>query len=239
MNWTLRIVVWALVGVIANVEPAESSDTSDFNPDFEAINARSRREDAIFNPLLDIANASRKPIRVYYSTVCPKDKTPEFPSVKMQPTAKGKTGLDAVRDIFANDENVKVTEDGGIIRIWIGQVPTAILQTKVDQIRLTPEAQYSPGSAFYELLSSTEMVKAEQALKYSPPITYSNATIRPNKKLPHLPPTIRDATAEEVLDKMAKAFTGEVIVIYGACSEKDESGITNFWLAWQGQIGGD
>jgi hypothetical protein len=221
------------VGAIVAVHGAEPPDLPDF------AHQRERDEEIVFNYLLDVANSCRKPMRVYYTTVCPKEKSADFPSVRVQPPGKGKTGLEAVRDIFAKDKSVKVTEDGGVIRIWIGEPPTAILQAKLERLVLTPGAQYSPGIGFYELVNSKEMLRAEQALKYTPPLTYSNSAIPPNEKLPHLPGTIRDATAEQVLDKMAKTWAGEVIVIYGACAQKDDSGETAFWLEWQGQLEGD
>ena len=205
-------------------------------PDF--THQRERKEEIVFNYLLDIANSCRKPIRVYYSAVCSKEKSAEFPSVRVQAPGKAKTGLDAVREIFAKDKSVRVTEYGGVIRIWIGKVPTEILQAKVGQLSLTSDAQYSPGIAFYELLNSKRMLKAEQALKYRPPVTYSNPAIYPDEKLPHLPATIQDTTAEQVLDEMAKTWASEVIMIYGACREKDEAGVIDFWLEWTGQIGG-
>src|SRR5437588_3647016 len=210
MNWTLRLLVSVLATAIVNLNAVEPSGVPDF------VDASQRNEETVFNYVLDVANSCREPIRVYYSTVCSKDKSPEFPSVRVQPAGKGKTGLDAVRDIFAKDKNVKVTEDGGVIRIWIGTVPTAILQTKIKGFRLTPAAQYSPGVAFYELLHSKGMLKAEQALKYRPPLTYSNSVMYPDEKLPHLPATIQDTTAEQVLDRIAKTWAGEVIVAYGA-----------------------
>jgi hypothetical protein len=197
-----------------------------------------RNEDAVFKYLLPVANSCRKPVRVYYrATLLPKEGTFQFPSVVVQPPRKGTTGLAAVREIFAKDKNVKVTEDGGIIRIWIGKVPTAILDAKLTRLVLTPEAQYSPDKAFHELVNSKEMVRAEKALKYTPPLAYSISPIEPDEKLPHLPATISDTTAEQVLDKMAKTWAGDIIVIYGASGEKDNFGETNFVLESAGQIG--
>ena len=231
MNWTLGLMISLLACAIVSVDAGEPSGISN------SAGASQRNEDAVFNYLLPVANSCLRPIRVYYGTACSKEKPAEFPSVTVQAPGKGETGLDAVREIFAKDKNVKVTEDGGIIRIWIGKIPTAILQAKLGRLALSPSAQYTPGVAFYELLSSKELVRAEQTLKYMPPLTYSNLAIQPNEKLPHLPATIPDMTAEQILDKMAKTWAPEVIVIYGACDGKNESGETNFWLEWQGQVG--
>lgn len=220
-----------MASAIVNLGAVEPSGVPNF------VDASQRNEDAVFKYLLPVANSCRKPVRVYYRMVCSNGKPAEFPSVAAQPPEKGKTGFAAVRDIFAKDKNVSVTEDGGVIRIRIGKVPTAILQAKPRRLVLTASAQYNPGVAFYELLNSKDMLKAEQALKYTPPLTYSNSVIDPDEKLPHLPPTLRDTTAEQVLDRMARTWAGDVIVIYGACGEKNESGETMFTLGWQGQIG--
>src|SRR5436309_1670058 len=136
MNWALLLVIWLLASVIVTADATEPPDFAD---------ASRRKEDVVFNYLLDVANSCRKPMRVYYGTVCSKEKPAEFPSVTVQPPGKDKMGLEAVREIFAKDKNVKVTEDGGIIRIWIGEPPIAILQAKLGRLVLTPSAQYSPG----------------------------------------------------------------------------------------------
>lgn len=228
---SLRLVVLILASAIGKVDAAEPSTAR--NSDRSEQN-----KEAVFNYLLDVANSCRKPIRLYYCTVCSKEKSDEFPSVTVQAPGKGKVGLDALRDIFGKNKDVRVTEDSGVIRIWIGEVPTAILQTHLNSFSLSPNAQYTPGRAFYELLNSKDMLAAQEALKYRQPLTYSISLIYPDAKLPHLSGEVGDTTAEQFLDKMAKTWAGEVIIAYGACSEKDQSGEIEFWLEWDGQVGG-
>jgi hypothetical protein len=230
LNHMLRLVVWILASVIVTVgaEPSRIPDSSETNQ---------RNKDTVFSYLLPVVNSCRKPVRIYYRMMCQSGESPAFPSVAVQPPGKGKTGLAAVREIFAKDKNVRVTEDGGVIRIWIGKMPTAILQTKLGRLALDPKARYNPDVALSAMEKSKEMQAAEQALNYTPPSISSGSFIDPNEKLPHLPATIRNATAEQVLDKVAKTWAGDVIVIYGACPEKNKDGEILFVFEWTGQVG--
>src|SRR5205823_9090677 len=98
---------------------------------------------------------------IYYSTVCGDVKNPlPFPEVEVQPPSKDNVGLTAIREIFSNDKNVKVSRDqSGLIRISIGKggdaVPQttvgkpqyALLQTRIHSIKLDPGERYTPSLA--------------------------------------------------------------------------------------------
>ena len=42
-----------------------------------------------------------------------------------------------------------------------------------------------------------------------------------DERYPHLPAVLRPMTAEQALDEVAKTWAGEIVVMYGVCSEPD------------------
>ena len=67
--------------------------------------------------------------------------------------------------------------------------------------------------------------------------TMTGAVVEPMKGLPHLPASIRNVTMEQALDKIAKTWAGEGVVIYGVCTEPtQQNGDTLFWLDYAGDI---
>jgi hypothetical protein len=206
--------------------------------------ASKRNFDAVWKYLKPAIFNSDKAVRLYYQAVChvTKDFVNQepvpFPLTKVQAPSKGKTGLAAIRDIFKNDKNVAVREDsGGIIRVWIGKVPTAILQTKLTVVALEPMDQYNPNDALGTILQTKEMDAAMRSLRFRTPPTSAGTVAEPMNGLPHLPASIRNVSVEQAIDKIAKTWAGEGIVIYGACTEPTESnGDKLFCLDYAGDI---
>jgi hypothetical protein len=73
------------------------------------------------------------PVRVYVLQNCTHSRinwAMQFPHVKTTPPSKAAVGVAAVREMFAEDPNVQVTEDNKIIRVWIGRCrPTSFAQS--------------------------------------------------------------------------------------------------------------
>jgi hypothetical protein len=166
---------------------------------------------------------------VYYLGDCNRsshDAVP-FPFTNVQTPSKGRIGLAAVQEIFKNDKNVTVREEAGIIRVWIGKVPTAILQTKLRFLTLDPIAQYNPSEAIIAMLNTREMQAAMRSLQLSPPLLSAGSRTLPDKELPHLPESVKDVTVDQLLDLIAKTWDGPVI--YGVCAAPMEAdGETRF-----------
>jgi hypothetical protein len=177
-----------------------------------------RNEDTVLKYLRRVASSSDVAIRLYYLGSChPNSKDPiPFPFIKVQPPPKDRTGVAAVREIFKNDKNVTVTQEGGIIRIWIGKVPTAILETKLSSLTLDPIGRYNPNEAIIAINNTKEMKAAMHSLGLSPVWSAASSRALPAKGLPCLPASIKDVTVEQILDLMAKTWDGPVI--YGACA---------------------
>jgi hypothetical protein len=102
-------------------------------------------------PLL---RSAKKPARLYYFETCEaNDSDPlAFPRLRVRPPSNGKKGLDAVRDFFGDDKKrVSVLEGrDGIIRVNIGTVSTALLQTKIQLLTLRPDERYTADSALLQ-----------------------------------------------------------------------------------------
>lgn len=161
--------------------------------------------------------------RIYYSTVCAaKDGMPlPFPEVKVQAPPKGTTGLAAIREIFKNDKHVKVSQDrSGMIRVWIGQPESALLQTRIGSVSFRVEEQYNGELAIESIEISMEVEAAMRRLGIEQLGAYYNGSINVPEKgvpLPHLPASLKNVTMDEALDVIATTFGG--IVIYKTCAE--------------------
>lgn len=175
--------------------------------------------------------------RIYYSTVCSaNDNTAlPFPHVDVGPPSKDKRDLAAVREIFKNKKEVIVTEDlSRMIRISIGKPSSAILQTRIHSLTLTPDQQYNPGLAVIAFETAREVKSAERELGFAHPLTLLDMNVsEPEKGKPHLPTSVKDITLDQALDLIAKTFGG--IVMYGTCAHS--KGERLYTLDYVGDVG--
>ena len=156
--------------------------------------------------------------RFYYAGPCTGG-GPEagFPQLKLQQAMKGKTSLAVVQEIFAKDKQVTVTQDrSGMIRISVGNVPSAILQTKIHSLKLKPEERYTPQLALIAIESAKEVEAAMHTLGLEHPVVVVSIGIQyPMPGLPHLSAGITDVTLDQAFDLVAKTFGG--VVTYEIC----------------------
>ena len=159
--------------------------------------------------------------RIYYAANCEAEDhrtAVVFPAVALQPP-DGAIGIAAIRKIFENDAHVAVTQDrSAMIRITIGSVSTAILQTKLPVLTLQQSDQYDALLALNAIESAPEVSAAARRLDVSEPpgvvdILYS---VPPDEAAPHLPAVIQNVTVDEALDAVARTFKG--IITYGICT---------------------
>jgi hypothetical protein len=174
--------------------------------------------------------------RIYYAGECQapeKDSTSGswqllFPEVYLEPPRRGATGIAAVEQIFRDDPNVAVMQDrSGMLRITIGSVSTAILQTRIQTLTLNPIEQYSAPSAVVTIENLPELHTAERRLDvYSNQGTIDIIVSGPIPGAPHLPTLMQNVTLDEALDSVAKTFKG--IVTYGICKRPDGKSLFQF-----------
>jgi hypothetical protein len=145
-----------------------------------------------------------------------------FPFFPLQPPSPDKTGAAAVREIFKNVENVTISEEPpGIIRIWIGKVPTEILRTRISLLTLDRQAQYDPSSAIMAIGSTKEVEAAKTSLGLSEAPLCNGLVALAENGLPCLPASMKNITVDQALDMIAKTWGGPVV--FGVCSSPTDS----------------
>jgi hypothetical protein len=169
-------------------------------------------------PLLSIA---RKTGRVYYHAIClPDDHSYplRLPKIDVQPPSSTGTALTDVRSMFRRDHDVTVTEDEtGMVRVTIGEVPDAILKTRIARLSFDADSQFNLLSAIGAIESAPEVQSVMRELKVSVPSrVYHYALVRAADELPHLPAEISNVTMDRALDLVARTWGG--VIFYGACT---------------------
>jgi hypothetical protein len=197
--------------------------------------ARAANDGPVIESLRGLLKTSKKVARVYYAGRCQSDDSyaVQLPNLDVQAPQSGETGLAAVRTMFRNDKNVVVTEGPtGIINIRIGEFADTVLQTRISRLNFTPLQQYNWAFAVDEaLLNNDDMVSAIKSLGLTQPVyIYGYLVIFPTPGWPHLPPSMSDVTADQVLDTVATTFSG--IVLYGICPQ---SGLFSLNFVYVGQ----
>lgn len=156
--------------------------------------------------------------RLYYAGLC-RGGMPSAPfaKLKLRSPTKGKTGLAAVREIFAENKHVRVTQSrSGIIRINVGDVPSDLLQTKIAMLRFNPDQQYTEELALIAIQSAREVEVAMRKHGFEHPVVVTSIMVLgPAPGRPHLPKRITNVTLDQALDLVAKTFEG--IVTYEEC----------------------
>ena len=177
---------------------------------------------AVRRYLLPVLASAGKTGRVYYEASCPrvKDYPLAFPRMEVCPPLTNATDLAAVRSVFREEKGVLVSEDSsGTIRVRIGRVSDAILQTRISILKLTPIDQYNFLPAIGAIESAPEVQSARERLHIVLPMRVigSMPVMRPAEGLPHLPPELSNVTMDQALDMVARTWGR--IAFYGACAE--------------------
>jgi hypothetical protein len=135
-----------------------------------------------------------------------------------------------VRQIFAENTNVAIVESPrGIIRVTIGKVSAAILRTKIASIKFHRFARYTEHIAISVLKETNEFQQALDPLGLQTVSDLSSSVQEPHPGLPRLPESMKDMTADQILDVIAKTFSG--VGFYGECSKPvDSNGRKLIWI---------
>jgi hypothetical protein len=142
-----------------------------------------------------------------------------FPKVYINKPSTAAAGIDAVRGIFAKQQQVEVTQDEtGVIRIVLGKPPMSVLTTTIKSLAFTPDAQYNVLSAIRTVESAPEVLSVMSRLAIHNPMRIAEyPVLQPDTTLPHLPKEVSDVTMDQALDVIATTWSG--VVFYGACSD--------------------
>lgn len=188
-------------------------------------------KNAVLESLRPVLRAGNMVARIYYRTAaCQAGDVyfVSFPGIRIKSPSKNKIGLAAVRDMFRNDKNVQVMETPpGIIKITIGNVPYAILQTKIHFLSFGDGERYNDYMAIDAIENTSEVRTVMQKLGIrEPPIPFIGAEAEPTVGAPHLPASMTDVTVDQALDEVARTFGN--IVLYGACDQPRLIHIENY-----------
>ena len=179
--------------------------------------SKTRSMDAMLGVLRPILLSAGKVARVYYAGVCEgEDRVYSvlLSGVETQAPPSSKLGLAAVRAIFQDTDGVSVSEGADdIIRIVIGQVPMALLDTKIPAITFDLIQQYNLKMAIWAITDSDEVSRAGKRLgtRIAGPVVRNSFAIEPAEGLPHLPESLTDVTLDQALDTVATTFDGIVM----------------------------
>ena len=206
----------------------------------ESIEAkRQHHEDTVLGYLRDVAWSSRKAIRLYYQADCQPmknsvvDYSVPFPFFPLQSPPADKTGVAAVREIFKNAKDIMIAEEPpGIVRIWVGKVPTEILRTRISLLTLDRQAQYDPSSAIMAIESTKEVEAAKTSLGLSEAPHGGGLVALAENGLPCLPASMKNITVDQALDMIAKTWGGPVV--FGVCSSPTDSAGKKLFLLRNG-----
>lgn len=224
MITTFRVFGLIMAGSIICLATEDSQSTAG-----ESLEARRQHhEDTVLGYLRDVAWSSRKAIRLYYQADCQPmknsvvDYSVPFPFFPLQAPSADKTGVAAVREIFKNAKDVTIAEEPlGIIRIWVGKVPTEILRTRISLLTLDREAQYDPSSAIGAIESTKEVEAAKTSLGLSDAPYGGGLVALAENGLPCLPASMKNITVDQALDMIAKTWGGPVV--FGVCSSPTDN----------------
>jgi hypothetical protein len=150
-----------------------------------------------------------------------------FPRLTLHPSSGANTV--SLSQVFRGNDDVTVIEgQDEIVRIFVGDVPDAILKAETRILKLDEAGQYSPTLAVFEI-TQNEGVRAaghrlnvQQFVRVPLDVGYPE----PQKRLPHLPAVLERATVDQALDAVARTFGG--VVVYGACPREGVFDINYF-----------
>lgn len=209
-------MVIAAASVPITVSAAASPTTNHGSPRLDE-----RYEDSLLGYLRPALFAAKKAGRVYYVVPCrdPDHDFPvPFPDVRVQAPSNNRNGLEAVREIFRDDQRVTVSEEpDGIIKVRVGDVPAAILQTRLPLVNLKANEQYDATLAILAFTGAKAVRVAMRELGLQEAAAVGSIPLNlPAKPAPHLPAIVKDVTLDKALDIVARTFG--VIVVFGECT---------------------
>jgi hypothetical protein len=152
-----------------------------------------------------------------------------FPRLALAPSPANASPLKAVQTIFRGQRDVVVAADrSGMIMITIGDVPVALLSTKIARLTFDSDARWNPYPAIWAIERTSEVQGAMRRLNIRrlPVLIDILITRSRDNRLPHLPASLENVTMDEALDVIARTF--RQLVVYGVCTE--QGGQSTMWI---------
>ena len=197
-------------------------------------------EDSLGAALAPAVASTGGAARLYFATQCSADDDssfrsgtpyPPFPQLTLAPSPTKAAPLEAVRAILRNQRDAVVTEDRlGMIRITLGVVPTALLNTKIARLAFDPLARWNPEPAISAIKNTSEVKDAMRTLNVQlPRLRLINIILTGpgDNHFPHLPVSLENVTMDQALDAVARTF--RQLVIYGICTQPDGQSVLSLF----------
>jgi hypothetical protein len=121
--------------------------------------------------------------------------------------------------LLAASKEVTISQGkAGQLRVFVGNVSTELLTTKINLVSFGSTERYNAIYAITAITHTKEIQAKLGELGLRQPATFGPSFIlSPDRRLPHLPTSIRNVTMEEALDQVAETF--DCVIIYAGWTE--------------------
>jgi hypothetical protein len=193
----------------------------------DLLNLSNRNQDMLVRYLLPMLKSTGGRLYVHSTCLGDSGQLLFFPRIGWNSGPKGITGLAAVRNGLAKNNEVTVAESqAGLTGIWIGDVSKDLLSTHINVLKLSPRQQYNYYDAIEAIIGTKEVQTKMRQLKMDEFTYFVHYPIQePDPKLHHLPDSMSNLTMDEALDRVAIEFVG--LVTYVECRGQNPTG----WFA--------
>lgn len=118
------------------------------------------------------------------------------------------TDLSQVSYLFAKSKKVTISRSkSGQLRIFVGDVSEELLRTRITRISFGTTERYNEIDAIIAITRTKEIQAKLRELGVKQPLAfYPGASQGPDRRVPHLPTSIRDVTMEDAMDHVAETF---------------------------------
>ncbi len=187
-------------------------------------------------PVMAVLTKAKVSGSLQYWGRCDLGRLTDFPKVRV-PQKNGESPVQALREIFADDPEMRVTQDqNGIIRMGETDVPQDFLNVKISHIsfKINPklpweqedarrggtDALYDPRDALWHILSTPELAEFRRAHDIEPFDPGQLAGLRgvPSPHSSRISGGLNDVTLSQALDSLLRSFPG--LWVYENCTSK-------------------
>ncbi len=183
------------------------------------------RAAASLQPILDVLDKAKLSGSLEFSGACDMGKFPNFPPLRTLATRSGDSPLQILREMFADDPAMQVTQaPDGTIRMIEAGVPTDLPDLRIRHALFENGryAMYNPNIALRFILRAPEVVAFMKDHDIGWPYTSEAAEPAGQwpTELPHISGSLDNVALSEALDHVLKTFPG--IWIYENCPQNDK-----------------
>lgn len=169
-------------------------------------------------PILDVLDRGQLSGSIEYRGKCDEYHIPDLPRVT-KPSSDSGSPLQVLREMFANDEKMQVTQDpDGTIRMREADVPRDLLNVKIAHISFDDEQKkgdpmYSPRMVLNFITNAPEVQIFMKNHSIGQPSLVVNEPVAPGG--PQAKGELNNVTLAEALNYMLKTFRG--LLVYENC----------------------